>query len=123
MRIWTARVARPSALRRPGRDVEARAYALTFATIVSGDVPLNSDRLLHMTKSTENLILEHLRAIRGVLGDHGERLNRIELRLSAIEQTLGSLYALSGSDRERLEALTRRVERIEHRLELRDTDQ
>jgi hypothetical protein len=76
-----------------------------------------------MTENTENLILEHLRAIRNVLSDHGERLNRIELRLSAIEQTLGSLYALSGSDRERLDALTRRVERIERRLELRDVDQ
>jgi hypothetical protein len=47
-----------------------------------------------MSENAENLILEHLRAIRGVLSDHGERLNRIELRLSAIEQTLGSLYAL-----------------------------
>jgi hypothetical protein len=76
-----------------------------------------------MTENAENLILEHLRAIRGVLSDHGERLNRIELRLSAIEQTLGSLYSLSGSDRERLEALARRVERIERRLELHDAEQ
>jgi hypothetical protein len=35
----------------------------------------------------ENLVLEHLRAIRGTLSEHGERLNRIELRLAAIEQT------------------------------------
>ena len=73
-----------------------------------------------MTDNTENLILEHLRAIRSTLSDHGERLNRIELRLATIEQTLGSLYALSGSDRETLTALTRRIERIERRLELRD---
>ena len=73
-----------------------------------------------MTDNTENLILEHLRAIRSTLSDHGERLNRIELRLATIEQTLGSLYALSGSDREAITALTRRVERIERRLELRD---
>jgi hypothetical protein len=53
-----------------------------------------------MTENTENLILEHLRAIHSVLSDYGERLNCIELRLSAIEQTLGSLYALSGSDRD-----------------------
>jgi hypothetical protein len=45
----------------------------------------------------ENLVLEHLRAIRATLSDHGERLGRIELRLSAIEHTLGSLYALSGN--------------------------
>ena len=71
-----------------------------------------------MTNDVENLVLEHLRAIRGTLSDHGDRLNRIELRLSAIEQTLGSLYALSGSDREAVNALTRRVERIEQRLQL-----
>jgi archaellum component FlaC len=71
-----------------------------------------------MTNDVENLVLEHLRAIRGTLSDHGDRLNRIELRLSAIEQTLGSLYALSGSDRETVNALTRRVERIEQRLQL-----
>jgi hypothetical protein len=71
-----------------------------------------------MTADLDNLVLEHLRAIRGTLTEHGERLNRMELRLSAIEQTLGSLYALSGSDREHLSAITRRVERIERRLEL-----
>ena len=68
----------------------------------------------------ENLVLEQLRAIRGTLSDHGERLGRIELRLSAIEQTLGSLYALSGSDRETLNTVIRRVERIERRLDLLD---
>lgn len=68
----------------------------------------------------ENLVLEHLRAMRATLSDHGDRLGRIELRLAAIEQTLGSLYALSGSDRETLNSLTRRVERIERRLELSD---
>jgi hypothetical protein len=73
-----------------------------------------------MTAETENLVLEHLRAIRATLGDHGDRLGRVELRLSAIEQTLGSLYALSGSDRETLQSVIRRVERIERRLELSD---
>ncbi len=75
-----------------------------------------------MSEQTDNLILEHLRAIRSVLGDHGERLSRMELRLATIEQTLGSLYALSGSDRERLDSLTRRIERIERRLELSDAE-
>lgn len=73
-----------------------------------------------MADDTDNLILEHLRAIRATQAEHGERLNRIELRLAAVEQTLGSLYALSGSDRESLTSLTRRVERLERRLELRD---
>jgi hypothetical protein len=46
-----------------------------------------------MAEQTENLVLEHLRAIRSAIGEHGERLSRIELRLSAIEQTLGNLHA------------------------------
>ena len=74
----------------------------------------------NMTDNVENLVLEPLLAIRSILGEHGDRLNRIELRLSAIEQTLGSLYALSGSDRETISAIIRRVERIERRLELSD---
>ena len=65
-----------------------------------------------------NLVLEHLRAIRADLTDHGQRLGRIETRLSAIEQTVGSLYAIGGSDRETLQALVRRIERIERRLDL-----
>lgn len=77
-----------------------------------------------MTEDTENLVLEILRKIQGDLSamrrEHGERLSRIELRLATVEQTLGSLFALSGSDRETIATLTRRVERIERRLDLRD---
>ena len=73
-----------------------------------------------MTENIESLILEHLRAIRGVQYEHSERLNRIDLRLSIMEQTLGSLYALSGGDRETMNTVIRRVERIERRLELSD---
>ncbi|MGA7540274.1 MAG: hypothetical protein WBW93_16075 [Steroidobacteraceae bacterium] len=50
---------------------------------------------------TDNIVLEHLRAIRAAVADQAERLDRVETRLSAIETTLGSLYALSGSDREK----------------------
>lgn len=73
-----------------------------------------------MTADTENLVLEHLRAIRADVSDLRERMGRVELRLSAIEQTLGNLYALSGSDRETVQSLTKRVERIERRLELNE---
>ena len=75
-----------------------------------------------MTENTENLILEHLRAIRATLSDHGDRLSRIERRLATVEQTLGSLYSLSGSDRETVATLARRIERIERRRELRDAE-
>ena len=65
-----------------------------------------------------DVVLEHLKAIRSKLDYHGDRLGRIETRLSSIEQTIGSLYALSGSDREAVHSLTRRIERIEQRLDL-----
>ncbi len=64
------------------------------------------------------VLSSNIRAIRGVQNEHSERLNRIELRLSVMEQTLGSLYALSGSDREPMNSVIRRVEKIEQRLEL-----
>ena len=70
------------------------------------------------TASIDSLVLEHLRAIRGDVADIKGRLDRMDLRLSVIEQTVGGLYALSASDRETLQTVIRRVERIEHRLEL-----
>lgn len=73
-----------------------------------------------MTTEAENLVLEILKRLQADVSDIKERMNRVELRLSAMEQTLGSLYALAGSDRESLHGLTRRVERIERRLELND---
>ena len=38
--------------------------------------------------NTQDLVLEQLRAIRSTLDDHGERLGRIETRLSSIERRL-----------------------------------
>jgi hypothetical protein len=75
-----------------------------------------------MSDTIDNLVLEPLRSIRGTLSDHGERLGRIELRLSAMEQILGSHYALSGSDRDTLSSLARRIDRIEQRLDLASSD-
>lgn len=72
----------------------------------------------------DNIVLEHLRGIRAELAalraESRERLDRIETRMSAMETTLGSLYALAGTDRESVHSLTRRIERIERRLELSD---
>ncbi len=43
----------------------------------------------------DNLVLEHLRAIRSIVdrieSDHGDRLDRIESRLSTMEETIGGL--------------------------------
>lgn len=73
-----------------------------------------------MTEETTNLVLEHLRHIRARVDSLDERMGRVELRLSVIEQTLGGLYTMAGSDRESYQALARRVERIERRLELNE---
>jgi hypothetical protein len=75
-----------------------------------------------MSDKVDGLVLENLRSIRGTLSDHGERLGRVALSLSAMEQALGSLCALSGSDRETLSSLARRIKRIEQRLDLASSD-
>ena len=75
-----------------------------------------------MTDDITNLVLEQLRALRNQItafqSETRDRLDRIEIRLGTMEQTIGNLYALSGADRDALRSLTRRVERIERRLEI-----
>lgn len=63
-----------------------------------------------MTAEIENLVLEQLRAIRGEVADIKERMGRVELRLSAIEQTLDG--ALAESDREAGQWFIKRMEHI-----------
>lgn len=73
-----------------------------------------------MTADTENLVLEHLRAIRATLGEHSNELTGIRLEISAIGQQLAGLTAAVYSGKSELDSLKRRVERIERRLELTD---
>jgi predicted nucleic acid-binding Zn-ribbon protein len=61
--------------------------------------------------STDNLILEHLRAIRGVLDRHTEDLREIKVRLGILESQYASLS-------NRLDRMDERVARIEKRLDL-----
>ena len=71
-----------------------------------------------MTADTENLVLEHLRAIRATLGEHSNELAGIRLEISAMGQQLAGLTAAVYSGKSELDSLKRRVERIERRLEL-----
>jgi chromosome segregation ATPase len=71
-----------------------------------------------MTADTENLVLEHLRAIRATLGEHSDELAGIRLEISAMGQQLAGLTAAVYSGKSELDSLKRRVERIERRLEL-----
>jgi predicted nucleic acid-binding Zn-ribbon protein len=69
----------------------------------------------------ENLMLEHLRAIRTDVADVKERLSRVELGLSTLGQQVGALTTAVYSGRSELDDFRRRIERIESRLELTDT--
>jgi len=73
-----------------------------------------------MTENVENLVLEHLRAIRATQAEHSEALASIRLELSAMGQQLGALTTSVYSGKSDLDSLRRRVERIERRLELTD---
>ena len=69
---------------------------------------------------TNELMFETLEAIRGENARTNERLDRIERRLGSLE---GHVAALVRTDMERnvdYDALARRVERIERRLELNE---
>lgn len=73
-----------------------------------------------MTAEIENLVLEHLRAIRADVGDVKERLGHVELNLATLGQQVGALTTAVYSGKSEIETLRRRIERIERRLELAD---
>ncbi|HAO33675.1 MAG TPA: hypothetical protein PLP22_02660 [Candidatus Competibacter sp.] len=68
----------------------------------------------------ENLTLKHLQAIRALLGEQGERLDRIEMRMGSLEQYQALFHADLVTTNVRLDQIAQRVERIERRLELND---
>jgi uncharacterized coiled-coil protein SlyX len=73
-----------------------------------------------MRDETENLILTILKEIQARTKGLDDRMANLELRLTAQEQHLGTLVLSLPSIHDRLDALTRRMERVESRLELRD---
>jgi hypothetical protein len=77
-----------------------------------------------MTQETENLVLEILRKMRAddatFRQEVNDAFNRVELRLSVLEENVANMLALSASDRSEMAAMKRRIERIERRLELVD---
>lgn len=78
-----------------------------------------------MTENVENLLLEHLRAIRAeladvkaVLRDHTNRFGRLETGVARIGRDHGELFSEQVEDRHRVDSLVERIERIERRLEI-----
>jgi uncharacterized coiled-coil protein SlyX len=75
-----------------------------------------------MTEETNNLLLSILKDIQALVKGLDDRMANLELRMTAQEQHLGSLVMSLPSIHDRVDALTRRMERVESRLELRSAD-
>jgi len=80
-----------------------------------------------MTENVESLILEQLRKIRSVQDDHSAKLDQLLTRTNGIEKQVSRItrddantYAEMIEDRHRIDAVMKRIERIERRLELED---
>jgi uncharacterized coiled-coil protein SlyX len=80
----------------------------------------NAIRTIEMTEPPENLVLSILKDIQIRPGRMEERLTNLELRMTGQEQHLGTLIASLPASHDRIDSLTRRIERIERRLELQD---
>jgi uncharacterized coiled-coil protein SlyX len=73
-----------------------------------------------MTDEMTDLVLEHLRHIRTKVDSTDERVGRLELRLSAVEGHLANLMVSEAAQNSAIDSLSRRLERIEGRMELSD---
>lgn len=78
-----------------------------------------------MTENTENLVLEHLRAIRADMADLRADVREIKTRLGNLEagqgsiiRHLGDLASADAAAQLGIDRLGDRVERIERRLEI-----
>ncbi len=67
---------------------------------------------------TENLVLEHLRAIRAKLDQHSGEFHTLSQRMSALEKHMAALIAQLPPVWEDIAELKRRIDRIERRLEI-----
>jgi septal ring factor EnvC (AmiA/AmiB activator) len=73
-----------------------------------------------MTENVENLVLEHLRAIRADLADVKREVRENSVQIALLGQQLGALTTAVYSGKSEMEDFKRRLERIERRLELSD---
>ena len=77
--------------------------------------------MTHMTDTVDNLVLEHLRAIRADLADLKREVASNSVQISAMGQQLAGLTAAVYAGKSDMDEIKRRLERVEHRLELSDS--
>jgi hypothetical protein len=82
-----------------------------------------------MAEKVDNLVLEHLRAIRSDIGGIRDDVREIKHRLTSLEGAVAGLkrdqastFADTADHHARYDRLTERLERVERRLDLRDGD-
>jgi tetrahydromethanopterin S-methyltransferase subunit G len=73
-----------------------------------------------MTDEMTSLVLEHLRHIRVKVDSLDEKVDRVGVRLSAVEGHLANLMVSEAAQNSAIDTVSRRLDRIEKRLELSD---
>jgi hypothetical protein len=73
-----------------------------------------------VTEQVENLILEHLRHIRGRVDQLAEDMSTMKLRMSSLETQVAGLHGDNAIAHQRMDRIEARLDRIERRLELRE---
>jgi polyhydroxyalkanoate synthesis regulator phasin len=71
-----------------------------------------------MTDETTNLVLEHLRHMRGQLGRVEEKVDTLILRVGLIERHIANFHVSEAAQNAELDRVNKRLDRIERRLEL-----
>jgi septal ring factor EnvC (AmiA/AmiB activator) len=64
-----------------------------------------------------DLVLEHLRHIRGAVDRLGERMDDLTARMSAVEHQLAGVHAELAGVHGEIAGLNKRIDRVEQRLE------
>ena len=68
----------------------------------------------------ENLVLDHLRAIRGEMAKMGQAMQSLNVEVTAIRQHIAGFMTIQEHDHGDLAAIKVRLEPMEKRLELAD---
>ncbi len=73
-----------------------------------------------MAEDTNNLVVEHLRHIRGRVDTLADDMSDVKTRLISIDRYLVAIHGDAASQGERPAALETRIDHLEKRLRLRD---